>query len=159
MSSLARTYLGFDYGSKRIGVAVGQDLTASASALTTLSITDHSPPWQAIEALVHTWQPQAFVVGLPYNADGTEHAVTLAARGFGQQLQQRFGLPVYWMDERLTSSEAESILAERGGSGSKGMGSKGKGGKGKAKTRIQDIDKLAAQLILQSWLEHQAGKV
>lgn len=144
MSRAPRTYLGFDYGSKRIGVAVGQDLTASASALTTIATHEQSPPWQAIEQLIQQWQPQAFVVGLPYNKDGSEHAVTRAARRFGQQLQERFQRPVYWVDERLTSSEAESILAQRNA----------KKKKGAAKA---DIDKLAAQLILQSWLDQQAG--
>jgi putative Holliday junction resolvase len=138
VSHSPRTYLAFDYGSKRIGVAVGQDLTGSASALTTLTTSNQTPPWQAIEALVQSWQPQAFVVGLPYNKDGTEHAVTQAARRFGNQLQGRFQRPVYWVDERLTSSEAESILARRDG-------------KTKGKTKKEDIDKLAAQLILQSW--------
>lgn len=136
MSQSPRTYLGFDYGSKRIGVAVGQDLTGSATALTTLKTTNQTPPWQAIEALVHDWQPQAFVVGLPYNSDGSENAVTQAAKRFGNQLQGRFQRPVYWVDERLTSSEAESILAQRG-----------------RKTSKEDIDKLAAQLILQTWFE------
>jgi putative Holliday junction resolvase len=138
------TYLGFDYGSKRIGVAVGQDLTGSASALTTLTTRDQNPPWQAIDELVQHWLPQAFVVGLPYNKDGSEHSVTRAARHFGNQLQERFQRPVYWVDERLTSSEAESILAQRNA----------KKKKGAAKA---DIDKLAAQLILQSWLDQQAG--
>lgn len=145
MSRPPRTYLGFDYGSKRIGVAVGQDLTASASALTTLATSEQSPPWQAIEQLIRQWQPQAFVVGLPYNKDGSEHAVTRAAQRFGQQLQERFQRPVYWVDERLTSSEAESILAQQNT----------KGRKGAAKA---DIDKLAAQLILQSWLNQQSVK-
>jgi putative Holliday junction resolvase len=134
VSHSPRTYLAFDYGSKRIGVAVGQDLTGSATALTTLKTTNQTPPWQAIEALVQDWQPQAFVVGLPYNRDGSEHPVTQAARRFGNQLQGRFQRPVYWVDERLTSSEAESILAQRG-----------------RKTLKEDTDKLAAQLILQSW--------
>ena len=141
MSQAPRTYLAFDYGSKRIGVAVGQDITASARALTTLKTRDHTPPWQAIESLVQTWQPQAFVVGLPYNSDGSEHPVTKAARRFGNQLQGRFQRPVYWVDERLTSREAESILAQHGGRSAK-----------------RDIDKLAAQLILQSWFEQNTGK-
>ncbi|WP_455210442.1 Holliday junction resolvase RuvX [Kaarinaea lacus] len=141
MSQSPRTYLGFDYGSKRIGVAVGQDLTGSASALATLKSHNQTPPWQAIEALVQQWQPQAFVVGLPYNKDGTEHTVTQAARRFGRQLQGRFQRPVYWVDERLTSSEAESILAQRG-----------------RKAKKDEIDKLAAQLILQSWLVQHRGE-
>ena len=132
----ARTYLAFDFGHKRIGVAVGQDLTCSASALTTLKTRNQNLPWDEISTLIQTWQPQAFVVGLPYNKDGSEHAVTQAARRFGNQLHGRFQLPVYWVDERLTSSEAERILAERG-----------------VKAKKEDIDKLAAQLILQSWFD------
>ena len=142
MSHSSRTYLGFDYGSKRIGVAVGQDLIGSATALTTLKTTNQSPPWQAIEALVLDWQPQAFVVGLPYNSDGSEHAVTRAAQRFGNQLQGRFHKPVYWVDERLTSSEAEGILVQRG-----------------RKTTKEDIDKLAAQLILQTWFEQHLSEL
>ena len=136
----ARTYLAFDYGHKRIGVAVGQDLTCSASALTTLKTRNNSPPWDEISALIQTWQPQAFVVGLPYHQDGSESAVTQAARRFGNQLQGRYQLPVYWIDERLTSSEAERILAERG-----------------VRSKKEDVDKVAAQLILQSWFEQQTG--
>jgi len=136
----ANTYLAFDYGQKRIGVAVGQDLTRTASALTTLKTRDNTPPWDQISTLFQTWQPQAFVVGLPYNQDGSEHAITRAARRFGNQLHGRYQIPVYWVDERLTSSEAERILAERG-----------------ARSKKEDIDKLAAQLILQSWFEQQTG--
>lgn len=143
MSRTPRTYLAFDYGSKRIGVAVGQDLTASATALTTLQTRDDSPPWQTIEQLVQDWHPQAFVVGLPYNDDGSEHALTRAARRFGLQLQTRFALAVYWMDERLTSREAERILTQP------------RGGK---RARKEDIDKLAAQLILESWFAHHGSK-
>lgn len=136
----AHTYLAFDYGQKRIGVAVGQDLTRTASALTTLKTRNNTPPWEEITALIQTWQPQAFVVGLPYNKDGSEHAITQAARRFGNQLHGRYGLPVHWVDERLTSSEAERILAERG-----------------TRSKKEDVDKVAAQLILQSWFEQQAG--
>jgi putative Holliday junction resolvase len=136
----AQTYLAFDFGQKRIGVAVGQDLTRTASALTTLKTRDNTPPWDQISALVQTWQPQALVVGLPYNKDGSEHAITQAARKFGNQLQGRYQRPVYWVDERLTSHEAERILAERG-----------------VRAKREDIDKVAAQLILQSWFEQQTG--
>jgi putative Holliday junction resolvase len=136
----AQTYLAFDFGQKRIGVAVGQDLTRTASALTTLKTRDNIPPWDQISDLVQTWQPQALVVGLPYNKDGSEHAITQAARKFGNQLQGRYQRPVYWVDERLTSHEAERILAERG-----------------VRAKREDIDKVAAQLILQSWFEQQTG--
>ena len=145
MSRSPRTYLAFDYGSKRIGIAVGQDLTGSASALTTLKTTNQSPPWQAIEALVLDWQPQAFVVGLPYNNWVGVFCFFLSARRFGNQLQGRFHKPVYWVDERLTSREAESILAVRGR-------------KAGRKTTKEDIDKLAAQVILQTWFEQHLGE-
>lgn len=138
MSQGPRTYLAFDYGKKRIGVAVGQDLTASANALCTLTTHNQKPPWDDISALVNTWQPQAFVVGLPYNQDGSEHDITRAARRFGNQLQGRYNLPVYWVDERLTSFEAESILAQRN-----------------SKITKDEIDMVAARLILQSWFEQQ----
>jgi putative Holliday junction resolvase len=132
----AKTYLAFDYGLQRIGVAVGQDLTRTASALATLYTRNNTPPWEEIKTLIQTWQPQAFVVGLPYNKDGSEHALTEKARRFGNQLNGRFQLPVYWVDERLTSREAERILTDSGN-----------------KFKKEDIDKVAAQLILQSWLE------
>lgn len=141
MSQGPRTYLAFDYGKKRIGVAVGQDLTQSANALSTLTTRNQTPPWEDITALINTWQPQAFVVGLPYNQDGSEHEITRAARRFGNQLQGRYNLPVYWVDERLTSFEAESILIQRN-----------------SRITKDDIDMVAAQLILQSWFEQQNTK-
>lgn len=141
--SSARTLLGFDYGKKRIGIAVGQELTATATPVETLNCSDDEPDWAGISRLIQTWRPQALVVGLPLNMDGTEHTITQAARDFGDQLQQRFQLPVYWIDERLSSIEAEQRIPPR------------------AKQTTQwrrrhkgDVDKVAAQLILQTWLAH-----
>jgi putative Holliday junction resolvase len=131
----ARTYLGFDFGLKRIGVAVGQDLTCSATALETMAAVNGKPQWDSVEKLLQQWQPHALVVGLPLNMDGTETEITPRARRFGNQLRERFKLPVHYMDERLSTIEAERLIAQ---SGSK---------------RGADSDKLAAQLILQSWLE------
>jgi putative Holliday junction resolvase len=135
-----RTFLGFDYGTKRIGIAVGQEITATARALTTLNSKNQKPDWEAISKLIAEWQPDLLVVGLPLHMDGTEQPVTDAARRFGNQLKGRYNLPVEMMDERLSSHEAESLLDQ--GSARKG------------KRLNQPIDDLAAQLILQSWLDN-----
>lgn len=133
-----RIVLGFDYGSKRIGVAIGQSLTASANPLNILD-NNKQTLWDEITRLVSQWQPTDFVVGLPVHADGTDNAVTPRARKFGRQLQHRYQLPVHWIDERLTSMEAEQRLQDSGRSYSKG-----------------DIDKIAAQIIVESWLRQQS---
>lgn len=126
--------LGFDYGTKRIGVAVGQTLTGSARPLTIVRARDGKPDWEAISRLITEWQPAALVVGLPVHMDGTEHERTARARRFGNQLAGRYNLPVHRVDERLTSYEAELELRAQG-----------KGG--------EAPDAVAAQLILQSWLD------
>ncbi len=128
------TYLGFDFGLKRIGVAVGQDLTRSATPLHTIAASNGKPDWAIVAKLIEQWRPRALIVGLPLNMDGTETDITPRARRFGNQLRERYRLPVHWMDERLSTLEAERLIAQ---SGSK---------------RGADSDKLAAQLILQSWL-------
>ncbi len=132
-----RTVLGFDFGTRRIGIAVGQELTHTATALTTLNSADGGPDWDGIGRLIEQWQPDALVVGLPLNLDGSESESSRLARRFGNRLSGRYNLPVFTADERLSSSEAEAILAEQG------------------RFDKADIDKLAAQLILQSWLEEQ----
>jgi len=131
--------LGFDYGTKRIGVAVGQTLTGSARPLTIVRARDGKPDWEAISRLIAEWQPAALVVGLPVHMDGTEHERTARARRFGNQLAGRYNLPVHRVDERLTSYEAELELRAQGKSG-------------------EALDAVAAQLILQSWLDTHAGE-
>jgi len=131
--SAARTLLGFDYGLKRIGVAVGQELTGTASALTTVAARDGKPDWDAIGRLMDEWRPDAVVVGLPLNMDGSDHELSRRARRFGNQLHGRYNLPAHFIDERLSSLEAEALL------------------KGRSR-RKEDIDKLAAQVILETWL-------
>ncbi len=128
--------LGFDYGERRIGVAVGEHLTRTARPLTTLTSRDGKPDWTAIHHLLEEWHPARLVVGLPLHLDGKEQSMTDRARRFGNQLHGRFGLPVSYADERLTSAEATRLLA----------------GKDHNKAAI---DKVAAQLILQSWLEQE----
>jgi len=130
------TLLAFDYGEKHIGVAVGQTLTGTANPLETIRVTRTSPDWSAISRIVKTWQPNALVVGLPLNMDGSEQTVSRRARRFGDQLLGRFQLPVHLVDERLTTREARDRLATEGRAGS-------------------DDHPVAAQIILESWLNEQ----
>ncbi len=137
-SAKARTLLGFDYGLKRIGVAVGQELTGTASALLTVRANDGKPDWDAISKLIGQWQPDEVVVGLPLNMDGSFHELSYRAQRFGNQLRGRYNLPAHFMDERLSSLDAEREL------------------KGKSrKVQAADIDKVAAKIILESWLMAQ----
>lgn len=129
-----QTLLGFDYGRRRIGVAVGQQLTCSATALSTVQARDGKPDWDAIGQLIDEWKPDALVVGIPYHMDGTEQDMTRAAQRFSRQLEGRYRLPVHLADERLSSYVVES-----------GLGSKASG---------TEIDPLSAQVILQDWLQN-----
>ncbi|MEO5573292.1 MAG: Holliday junction resolvase RuvX [Gammaproteobacteria bacterium] len=138
MNQALQTLMGFDYGAKRIGVAVGQELTRTATPLETVTVTNAKPDWAAITRLITSWQPGALVVGLPFNEDGSEHDVTRAARRFGQQLQGRYHLPVHTVDERLSSFAAEHMPRPHGAS---------------PRHSKQTLDKVAAQVILQAWLE------
>lgn len=138
MSHQPRTLICFDFGTKRIGVAVGQELTHTANALETINNINNKPDWDAINRIVVEWQPNAFVIGLPLNLDGTEHQLAGRVHNFANHLRERFKLPVYLMDERLSSVEAERIIAP---------------GKKSIKQNKQTIDKIAAELILRSWLE------
>lgn len=139
--SRARTVLGFDYGARRIGVAVGQEITGTAHALCTLPSRNAAPDWDAIAALIREWRPDLLVIGMPHNMDERPHPLAETVRAFGLALQARYNLPVEWIDEKLSSREAEQQLAESQG----------------AKSRRRDkteIDKLAAQVILQTWLNN-----
>lgn len=135
MTGSKRTVLGFDYGTRRIGVAVGQEITHTVTPLTTLTSKTDTPDWAAISRLIAEWQPALLIVGLPLHMDGSEQPLTQRARRFGNQLKGRYNLPVELVDERLTSYEAEQLLDPR---------------QSKAA-----IDALAAQLIVQSWFDQQ----
>jgi putative Holliday junction resolvase len=130
----AATLLAFDYGEKRIGVALGNSLTRSARALVVVQNRDRAYRFEAIGKLIAEWQPDALVVGLPMYPDGTPHARTQLATRFGNQLNGRFGLPVTWVDERYSSVEAEADLRARGG-------------------RADMLDAEAARVILQQYLD------
>lgn len=135
-----RTLLAFDYGAKRIGVAVGDSQLGSANALTTLA--NHAgPDWDAIGALLAEWQPSRVIVGLPQHHDGTPGTTAKACRRFARQLAGRYNLPVDMVDERLTSRDAEQRLRSARSTGMLGR-----------RIRKTDIDRLAAQLILENWL-------
>ena len=138
---MIQTVLGFDFGEKRIGVASGQTITGHASPVTTLSAVQQKPDWQAIEKLIEEWRPDALIVGIPRFLDGSTSDMTRRAERFGRQLEGRFGLPVYQVNESLTSFEAEQELKKN-----KQLGQHNK----------QDIDKMAAAIIVQSWLEQNS---
>jgi putative Holliday junction resolvase len=130
------TWMGLDFGTRRIGIAVGQTLTGSASPLTTLSARDGQPDWGTLTRLIEQWRPQGLILGLPFNMDDTEAEIVPRVRRFARQLEGRFDLPVHLVDERLTSLEAERRLDAR-------------------KRRPGDLDAYAAKLILETWLsEH-----
>jgi putative Holliday junction resolvase len=135
--NVQKTLLGFDFGMKRIGVAVGQTITRTARPLVTLKTNEGIPQWDVLSKLIKTWQPDALVVGVPLNMDGTEQFLTQAAQKFSESLQQRYGLPVYGIDERLSTKDARERLFNQGGY--------------KALQEGQ-VDSVAAQLILQNWL-------
>ncbi|WP_241488341.1 Holliday junction resolvase RuvX, partial [Winslowiella iniecta] len=110
----AMTMLSFDFGTKSIGVAVGQQLTGTARPLTAIKAQDGIPDWNLIERLLKEWQPDLVVVGLPLNMDGTEQPLTARARKFANRLHGRFGVPVELHDERLSTVEARADLFARG---------------------------------------------
>lgn len=134
-----QTYLGFDFGNKKIGVAVGDAKTAIASPLTTLRSLNQVPNWQAIAALIAEWQPLGLVVGISLQQDGTDNLITPRMQKFCRQLNGRYALPVYTVDETLTTFAAKQLLFDD---------LKVSAGKLWA---VQD--QLAAQLILQSWFD------
>lgn len=128
--------LGFDFGEHRIGVASGQSITRSAAPVTTLKRINNKPDWASIEKLIQQWKPDALIVGLPYYLDGSESDMTRRAEKFSRQLEGRFHLPVYTHNEALSSFEAEQYLRDK-----------------KMQHNKEEIDKIAAAIIVQSWLE------
>lgn len=122
--------IGFDFGLKRIGVAIGQTISQTASPEAIVNSKDGKPDWEHITQLFETWQPVAIVVGLPMRLDGSEQALTQPARKFGQRLSGRYQRPVFYIEEQLSSIEAES-----------------------RQLKASHIDDHAAQIILQNWLE------
>jgi putative Holliday junction resolvase len=134
------TVLAFDFGTRRIGVAVGNTLMRIAHPLATIAVADPAARWSAIRALLDEWRPQRLVVGLPVHADATPHAMTTHAREFAHELADRFALPVSLEDERHTSEIARDALAAAG-----------RGGRAHRALR----DRVAAQIILQAWFDER----
>lgn len=129
--------LGFDYGRKRIGVAVGQEVTSSASPLITLKTLRDQPQWEQIEALIKEWRPTVLVVGVPRHVDGSSSSSTKDAVGFSRGLAKRYGLQVDTVDERLSSAAAAARLS--------------------SKAPRDALDSMSAVLILETWLQ-EGGK-
>jgi putative Holliday junction resolvase len=139
MRARPQVILAFDMGTRRTGVASGNTLTCTAHGLTTLEWT-HGIPWPALDKLLAEAAASRLLVGIPYNMDGTPTALTQACRHFASELEQRYGLPVELVDERLSSREAREQLREARASGLKVR-----------RVRRGDIDQTAAKVLLERW--------
>ncbi|MEO9274376.1 Holliday junction resolvase RuvX [Marinomonas sp. 5E14-1] len=131
-----RSVLGFDFGTTRMGVAIGQSVTGTAQPLDPIKAKDGIPNWDDIAKIVEEWKPDAFVVGLPLDMDSTENEMCQRARKFAKRLHGRFNLPYHMMDERLSSYEAKGQVIARGGN---------------RNFKDNSVDGLAAQMILETW--------
>jgi putative Holliday junction resolvase len=141
MSAAPQLVLAFDYGTRRLGVATGDTLTRTAHGLTTLDCS-RGMPWQAIDKLVVDYRPAQFIVGVPYNMDGTPTLLTAASRDFAAELKQRYLVAVALVDERLSSREAEAALRTARAAGLK-----------RRRSTHADVDKIAARIILERWYD------
>jgi putative Holliday junction resolvase len=135
---MIKTLLAFDYGTKNIGVAIGQTITSSANSHAPLKAKDGVPNWAQIEKLISEWKPDLVLVGLPLNMDDTESELSARARKFANRIHGRFGIKIEMVDERLTSFEAKGEVISRGGS---------------RDYKNNPVDSIAARLILESWFE------
>lgn len=135
------TYLGFDFGSKKIGIAVGQITTHMASPLQTLRAINQAPDWNTISQLINEWQPIGLVVGISKQLDGSDNPITPRMLKFCRQLEGRYQLPVYQQDETLSTFESKQLLFDE---------------VKLSATKLWEVeDQLAAQLILQTWLNNR----
>lgn len=135
-----RVILAFDFGARRIGVACGDSVSRTAAPLQTLAANSGEPRWETIGMLLRDWQPALAVVGLPYNTDGSDSAMTGAARGFASELARRFRLRVELIDERYSSMEAAAALKSARESGRR-----------RRRVSKADVDAAAACVILERW--------
>lgn len=134
----AGTVLAFDFGERRIGIAVGEHLISSANPLTTIDNESNEVRFAAITELIREWQPKLLVVGLPLSLDGSDTDVTQLCKKFARRLNGRFNLPVMLVDERYSSAEASQLLNQTGI-------------KGRAQKAM--LDQVAAQTILRSYFD------
>ena len=130
--------IGFDFGQKRIGVAVGNNISKTAQALITIESSSNNQKFEAIQKIMEEWQPISIVVGVPFNIDGSEHKVTNLSKKFAKQLEQKYSLPTHLIDERYTSIEASHAIKDK---------------KIDLKKKKLLIDQIAAKIILQSYLD------
>lgn len=135
---MSGTFLSFDFGTKSIGVAIGQQITGTARPLNAIKAQDGTPDWSVIERLLKEWQPDAVIIGLPLNMDGSEQPLTARARKFANKIHGRFGITVTLHDERLSTVEARAGLFEHGGFRALNKGS---------------VDSASAVIILESYFE------
>lgn len=135
-----RRVLAFDFGTRRIGVASGQEMLGTGQAVAMLPARDGIPDWSRIESVLKEWQPDLVLVGLPLNMDDTENDMCARARKFAKRLHGRFHLTVEMVDERLTSFEAKGEVMAEGGSRDYGQ---------------HGVDDRAAVLILETWFNQQ----
>ena len=142
------TLLAFDFGTQKIGLAVGQTVTLTTTALPEIKATNGQPNWDQLADIINEWQPDGFVVGLPLLMDGSEFDMTQRARKFANRLHGRFGKPCFTMDERLSSFEARETARQ-------------------TRQRQERVDSIAASLILQTWfaeywppdIDHEQGRL
>lgn len=140
-SACTETYLGFDFGELNIGVAVGQRISGTATGLETIRVSSNGAKWKAITRLVEDWRPSGFVVGLAHQMDGSENPITQPTLRFCRQLEGRFRLPVFTMDEMLSTVESRHVFYQE---------------RTKRSAEFLDFkDTISAQLILQTWLRHE----
>ena len=139
------TYLGFDFGNKKIGTAIGQTITNSASPLQTIRSINQNPNWEIITKLIQEWRPSGLVVGISKQADGSDNPITPRMLKFCRQLEGRYQLPVYQQDETLSTFEAKQMLFDEVSVNA---------------SRLWEVqDQLAAQLILQTWLNDYKKRI
>lgn len=138
-----RRVMAFDFGTRRIGVASGQEMLGTGKPLTMLPARDGVPDWEQIDRLLKEWQPDRVLVGLPLNMDDTENDMCARARKFGKRLHGRFHVEVEMVDERLTSFEAKGDVMASGGSRDFGR---------------DGVDDRAAVLILETWFHQQESR-
>ncbi|HIG15459.1 MAG TPA: Holliday junction resolvase RuvX [Gammaproteobacteria bacterium] len=138
---MSQTVLGFDFGTQKIGVAVGQTQTATGQGIATLRYNQCKVPWKKIDELIHTWQPDILVVGIAEPADGKETGFLKKTRAFAHQLTTRYGLPIRTVDERLTTQQADALIQDSTPIG-----------KSITPRRKSLRDQLAAELILKTYL-------
>ena len=140
------TVLGFDYGARRIGVAVGNGLTRAARALEVVTNGLQGPDWLRLDTLLREWRPDALLVGLPLTMKGAEQQTSRAARAFAAALGERYRVPLHLVDERLSSMEAARRFADRRASGQS------------RRKDAQTLDAIAAEIIVETWLTEKGSE-